>query len=1143
MPTLNIPRTRTLLEQFDFSTLFIEQLNWSRPVTRRPGAWQVEGVAYAYTHIAELAGVVVMEVTGPDEALPPAKVREAVQKGLTGLHRENLLIFVDKLRTQSLWRWVKREDGKTYPREHLYLKGQPGDLFISKISGMVFDISRFDAQGKVSLIAVSDALRNALDVERVTKKFFTEYADQRVKFTELIVGIDDERQRRWYASVLLNRLMFIYFLQRKFLIDGGERDYLQKKLAQTATQFGADNYYEVFLQPLFFEGFARPERERSPQAKALLGTVPYLNGGLFLEHKIEEAYRGKITIPDAAFANLFGLFEHYSWNLDDTPEGQPDEINPDVLGYIFEKYINQKEFGAYYTRPEITEYLCEHTIHQLILDTLNANQDIPGLPPVRHYHDIGDLLTHLDAPVCRRLLYEVLPHLSLLDPACGSGAFLVAAMKTLVNIYGAITGRIEYLGDKSLTVWLADTRKDHRSLNYHIKRKIITENLYGVDIMEEGADIARLRLFLALVSSVKTVDELEPLPNIDFNILAGNSLIGLLHVNENDFNGRLQLYGSYSEVVAEKNRLVANYRGLAEQKGFRNDLQILRDDIQQKIAEAGETLDELLLDEFLTLKIQFEQATWDVVMGKEGKAKKRSPNLFDIRDLQPFHWGYQFDEILKHGGFDAIITNPPWEIFKPQAKEFLTDYAVGITKNKMTIKEFEEKQTEALSDDNVRQEWEAFLSRFPHVSAYYRSAKQYENQISVVNGKKAGTDINLYKLFTEQCYNLLRTGGQCGIVLPSGLYTDLGTKQLRELLFDSTHITGLFCFENRKLIFEGVDSRFKFIVLTFGKTGRTEAFPAAFMRHDVAELREFPNRGALDISVEMVRRLSPDSFSIIEFKSDMDVCIAEKMLSFPLLGEKIEGTWNLVLATEFHMTNDSRLFRTTSGINRLPLYEGKMIHQFTHTWGEPKYWIDEREARKALGGRTGDNGQFLNYQRYRTAHREIARSVDERSMICSILPRNVFANHKLHVSRDLLSGNILCYICAMFNSFVYDFSLRMRGIGSITMSVTYQMTMPRLTEKDAAFAPIVERAAKLICTTPEFDDLAREVGLKSHVYGATDMFERAQLRAELDGLIAHLYGLTEAEFVHILSTFPIVAEPVKVAAQNAYRDVARGLIQ
>jgi hypothetical protein len=103
--------------------------------------------------------------------------------------------------------------------------------------------------------------------------------------------------------------------------------------------------------------------------------------------------------------------------------------------------------------------------------------------------------------------------------------------------------------------------------------------------------------------------------------------------------------------------------------------------------------------------------------------------------------------------------------------------------------------------------------------------------------------------------------------------------------------------------------------------------------------------------------------------------------------------------------------------------------------------------------------------------------------------------------------------------------------------------VPRLTSRDALFAPIVDRAARLICTTAEFDNLAKEVGLNSRKQGVTDATKRAQLRAELDGLIAHLYGLTEAEFAHVLSTSPLVPDPVKVAAQNAYRDVERGLIK
>ena len=126
---------------------------------------------------------------------------------------------------------------------------------------------------------------------------------------------------------------------------------------------------------------------------------------------------------------------------------------------------------------------------------------------------------------------------------------------------------------------------------------------------------------------------------------------------------------------------------------------------------------------------------------------------------------------------------------------------------------------------------------------------------------------------------------------------------------------------------------------------------------------------------------------------------------------------------------------------------------------------------------------------------------------------------------------------------MHPFMIRMRVTTTLNFFYLYQMAVPRLSSSAAAFQPIVERAARLICTTPEFDDLAKEVGLKSHRESVTDAVPRGQLRAELDGLIAHLYGLTETEFAHVLSTFPLVPDPVKIAAQNAYRDVERGLIR
>ena len=1141
---LKFTSARDLLNDFAFRKLFVEQLGWSNPPLPKPVEMTVQGVSATRRQIADLSGVGVYEVESP--TIPDAKTRAAIHREIAKLQYECLLIFIDTARTQSLWHWAKRQDGKTVSREHLFTKGQPGDLFISKISAMVFELSEFDSDGRVALMEVSDRMKAALDVQRVTKRFFTEFQSVHDNLVDMISGITDDRDRRWYASILLNRLMFIYFLQRKGFLDyknknsrDGKVDYLQDKLAGSR-RAGPNQFYRRFLHLLFFEGFAKPEDKRSAEARRALGNIRYLNGGLFLPHRIETQNKN-ISIPDEFFERLFKLFSDYSWNLNDTPGESDREISPHVLGYIFEKYINQKAFGAYYTRPEITEYLCDRTIHQLILDAVNTPPETPLLPGVkrRAYESVADLLIDLDAPVCNKLISDVLPKLKLLDPACGSGAFLVAAMNTLINIYSAVTGRIKFLHNRELSAWLEKTERDHANIAYYIKKRIITDNLFGVDIMEEATEIARLRLFLALVASAETVEQLEPLPNIDFNILPGNSLIGLLRVDEDSFRKKhhqthLFRQKSYREILAEKNRLIDTYRDTTT---YADDLSAQRNIIDEKKRACADVLDDLLLHEFEQLGIKFEQAVWDLEKGKEGRAKKRPLEIDDIKRLKPFHWGFEFDKVLNdHGGFDAIITNPPWEIFKPNAKEFFIAYSGLISRKKMMIHDFEAEQARLLKGDpDIRAAWLEYLSSFPHLSSYYRSAVQFQNQVSVVNGKKAGTDINLYKLFTEQCHNLLRPGGLCGIVIPSGIYTDLGAKKLREMLFGQTRITGLFCLENRKQIFEGVHRSFKFVVLTFQKGGTTCQFPAAFMRHDVQELERFPQHGAVPIAVDLVRRLSPDSLSIMEFKCDLDVQIAEKMLQFPLLGEKLEGVWNVRFSCEFHMTNDSYLFKTEPGKGRLPLYEGKMIWQFDHKLAPPRYWVDEKEGRAALLGREKDTGQKLDYQDYRLGVRAIGRSTDARTLIVGAIPLGAFCGNSLLAA----SGGpqqrgqkpaVACLVVALANGLVTDYHARQMVSANLNMFFIYQLPVPRLTEKDPQFAPIVERAARLICTTPEFDALAKQVGLKSHKDGVTDPQQRGKLRAELDALIAHLYGLTEKEFAHILSTFPLVPQEIKAAA-------------
>jgi hypothetical protein len=197
-------------------------------------------------------------------------------------------------------------------------------------------------------------------------------------------------------------------------------------------------------------------------------------------------------------------------------------------------------------------------------------------------------------------------------------------------------------------------------------------------------------------------------------------------------------------------------------------------------------------------------------------------------------------------------------------------------------------------------------------------------------------------------------------------------------------------------------------------------------------------------------------------------------------------------------------------------------------------------------GRTPDTSQALDYQSYRWLHRRIARATDSRTLISTIAPPMVFTEVNSTTLNVLASDiNVVeqCFWCALANSLVLDWLLRQSVTSTLNMYYLYQLPVPRLPSSDARCRSIAFRSARLVCTSAGYDTLARDIGLRDHLDGATDPAERVRLRAELDGLVAHLYGLSEAEFAHILNSFPLVSEPAKQAARNAYRDVEKGLIQ
>ena len=269
---------------------------------------------------------------------------------------------------------MKREPGQPdRSRQHIYHRGQPGEALIQKLEQLVFTLAEED---DTTIVDVSGRVRAAFDVEKVTKKFYQRFKEEHRDFLGFIKGIETVADREWYASLMLNRMMFIYFIQKQGFLDNNP-DYLRDRLRRLRTTHGKDRFqtfYRLFLLRLFHEGLGQPEADRSPDLAEMLGQVPYLNGGLFDVHDLERD-NPKIQVPDEAFEKIFAFFDAYQWHLDDRPLHKDNEINPDVLGYIFEKYINQKQMGAYYTKEDITGYISRNTIVPFLFD--KAKKECP----------------------------------------------------------------------------------------------------------------------------------------------------------------------------------------------------------------------------------------------------------------------------------------------------------------------------------------------------------------------------------------------------------------------------------------------------------------------------------------------------------------------------------------------------------------------------------------------------------------------------------------------------------------------------------------------------------------------------------------------------------------------------------------------
>ncbi len=329
--TIDAARFQKLLGEFKLEQLFNE-LGWERPHLK-PQTITANGGAFTLTNLAHKRGVAVF-LCSPDSAgkVPARPVLLKIEKEAAKLAHEHLLVFADTAETMPTWLWVSRAPGQPITtRTHTWHKGQSGESLRQKLSQIVWSLEEEEA---ITLTDVITGLRNAFDRDRISKSFYDKFKAQHEAFAEFIEGLAAASDKAWYASLMLNRLMFVYFIQKKGFLDGDE-NYLANRMAQVQAAAGKGkfhSFYRQFLRRLFHEGLGQARAERNPDLNRLIGEVPYLNGGLFSLHELEEANPG-IDVPDEAFERLFAFFDAWDWHLDDRPLSSGKEINPDVLGY------------------------------------------------------------------------------------------------------------------------------------------------------------------------------------------------------------------------------------------------------------------------------------------------------------------------------------------------------------------------------------------------------------------------------------------------------------------------------------------------------------------------------------------------------------------------------------------------------------------------------------------------------------------------------------------------------------------------------------------------------------------------------------------------------------------------------------------
>ena len=567
---------------------------------------------------------------------------------------------------------------------NLNLKTSIRKLLIDSVNPTNYDRDRLEAIA-VRGLSPQELYKThceAFDVEKLTKSFYKGYkqifdkVQQAVKEHNNYPYFADADRLHQFSQRLMGRIMFLYFLQKKGFLASDYR-FLTNRYRALKTEPDETDYYAKVLEPLFFETLNkdRPNLEHDWGE----GQIPYLNGGLFdrdYGKGIKDAAGREtpeiITLPNSLFdpgepESILGFFNGYNFTIAENVAGDEDvAVDPEMLGKVFENMLAAEErgqSGTFYTPRGIVQFMCVEVLSRYLADatgmSLEAIRELIELDPDSPDSQLKQLLTKEQTKQLKQALHEV----KVLDPAVGSGAFPLGMMQVILAVYQVI-GRRE--GDAIKRGSLAMSK---------LKRKIIANNLYGVDIKPEAIEIAKLRMWLSLVVDIPDIEDVEPLPNLDYKLMCGDSLISTIHGERliPDPTKEQQLMLAVTPIqMAIQPLLELQRRYFDAQTVERHELRSLilkaeanvfkvavQDRRQYWLGKQQEVEHKVKSLKKVTKALEKEQA--DIAIKLTELNKFAADVESGERSLNFFQYHLHFNDVFQDkGGFDVVIGNPPY---------------------------------------------------------------------------------------------------------------------------------------------------------------------------------------------------------------------------------------------------------------------------------------------------------------------------------------------------------------------------------------------------------------------------------------------------------------------------------------------------